>query len=41
MFYVGLCIGLFVGMGIAAMVLCMCKVAGSEYPDLEADDELR
>ena len=41
MFWYGLALGLFVGMPIGALVLCLCRASACHYPDLEVDDELR
>ena len=39
MFWTGLAIGLFVGIAVGGIVICMCKVSACEYP--EVDDEFR
>lgn len=42
MFWYGLSLGLFVGMPIGALVLCLCRASACQYPECnEADDEHR
>ena len=44
MFFYGLALGLFVGMPIGALVLCLCRASACQYqyPECdEVDDERR